>query len=154
MVLQDEEAQRCFLCQEDFSSNKQLQEHQRLLHTAPRYTCDICGRGFSRSSRLTDHIRSHTGERPFQCDVCMKRFTVQRALRKHQEIHSREERAAAAATSPQSLQTAEQQVRTDRCSERQVFQVFKPFSGSNLKPLPWSLSRRRAPCLHPCWRTT
>ncbi|XP_011484184.1 oocyte zinc finger protein XlCOF28 isoform X3 [Oryzias latipes] len=61
-----EAAPHCFLCQEDFSSIEQLQEHRRLQHPAPRFACSVCGRTFTRTTRLKVHMKSHSAGGPQQ----------------------------------------------------------------------------------------
>nr|CAB3267989.1 zinc finger protein 317-like [Phallusia mammillata] len=77
----------CSICEEKFSSNRELQIHE-LSHTGQKpFTCNDCGKQFVKESKLEIHRRIHDRHRDMGpthvCDVCGLKFITQWLLNKH-----------------------------------------------------------------------
>lgn len=106
----------CDLCDRNFTTKRNVEEHRRI-HTNERpYICATCGKSFKQRASLFVHNRSHseefpfacpecpqkfrtkpilmlhatkhTGEKPFPCDVCGRHFRIKYELKRHKLIHS------------------------------------------------------------------
>ncbi|XP_058023670.1 zinc finger and SCAN domain-containing protein 21-like [Ahaetulla prasina] len=74
----------------DFSSESDLNNHQKI-HTAKTpHKCQYCGKIFSRSGHFNLHLKTHTGEKPYKCFECGKTFIRKDQLVLHERIHTGE----------------------------------------------------------------
>ncbi|GAB6029060.1 hypothetical protein CHUAL_004845 [Chamberlinius hualienensis] len=99
----------CHLCQINFSTKKQLEQHKKKVHdiavtAVKKHQCNLCSKNFYRPATLKKHIEVHhsdpksppkqiksttTDEKKFLCAVCGKQFTKSQALNRHKLlIHS------------------------------------------------------------------
>ncbi|XP_039297032.1 zinc finger protein 432-like isoform X3 [Nilaparvata lugens] len=83
------ELTKCQLCDEAFSSTRELNLHCRI-HTAGKHACKFCNYKTKWKSQLITHLRTHTGERPFSCDLCDYKATQKSNLIKHLKSHTGE----------------------------------------------------------------
>jgi uncharacterized Zn-finger protein len=79
----------CQICQKQYSSKKNLRQHQKL-HGERNYACDVCGSSFAEQSRLTQHQKIHTDQKEFSCDICNKSFRLKYTLDIHIKRHNSE----------------------------------------------------------------
>nr|CAD7423956.1 unnamed protein product [Timema monikensis] len=80
----------CSICQRNFVSVHNLQNHL-FLHTGSfQYHCSTCGRGCASRGRLHSHEKIHMTKRDFKCDQCDKTFLNKTVLKEHSRKHSRE----------------------------------------------------------------
>nr|CAD7568306.1 unnamed protein product [Timema californicum] len=80
----------CSICQRNFVSIHNLQNHL-FLHTGSfQYHCSTCGRGCASRGRLHSHEKIHMTKRDFKCDQCDKTFLNKTVLKEHSRKHSRE----------------------------------------------------------------
>lgn len=89
----DTNIQDCGLCEKEFYSKTELQEHMEshLTHDSDfPYQRHDCGKGFSMAGGLARHNRSHTLEKPYTCPVCHKGFSMKENLSVHQRSHTQE----------------------------------------------------------------
>ncbi|XP_039297045.1 zinc finger protein 1 homolog isoform X2 [Nilaparvata lugens] len=85
----DSELTKCQLCDEAFSSTRELNLHCRI-HTAGKHACKFCNYKTKRKSQLIIHLRTHTAERPFSCDLCDYKATKKSNLISHLKLHKGE----------------------------------------------------------------
>ena len=84
---------QCDICDEKFSTKRNLILHVRV-HTFERQLeCIVCGKTFNRKDHLTNHEMIHRDDKPdetFICKDCGKNFRRYSSLQRHQTIHSGE----------------------------------------------------------------
>ncbi|XP_039297047.1 gastrula zinc finger protein XlCGF57.1 isoform X4 [Nilaparvata lugens] len=85
----DSELTKCQLCDEAFSSTRELNLHCRI-HTAGKHACKFCNYKTKWKSQLITHLRTHTGERPFSCDLCDYKAIHKSNLISHLKLHKGE----------------------------------------------------------------
>ena len=82
----------CTLCDWSFSSESDLNNHQRL-HSGERpYQCEFCIGNFQDKTALLNHRRQHTGEKPYKCDICDACFSQKHSLVVHKNVHTGEKK--------------------------------------------------------------
>ena len=54
----------------------------------PSFSCLICEKNFGTAQQLENHTRLHTGERPFKCAYCDRRFTQRASQIVHERLHT------------------------------------------------------------------
>ncbi|XP_053307054.1 gastrula zinc finger protein XlCGF57.1-like [Spea bombifrons] len=104
----DEGTYSCPECQEQFTSDSDLIQHQtihdrsvvssldcgktcqRIHRDEKPYSCPECGKRFNHKFDFVRHQRTHTGEKPFPCPECGKHFSRNWHLVQHLRIHSKE----------------------------------------------------------------
>ena len=75
---------KCKMCEEIFSSVKDLNLHHKQDHGIVK--CTKCDKYFSTQSSLDKHSYSH-GEMKFNCELCGKCFPFQSRLDQHMMVH-------------------------------------------------------------------
>jgi KRAB domain-containing zinc finger protein len=74
----------CQYCTEErFSSQQQLDLHERTHEPYIRYECPKCKKLFKKEIKLFKHWESHTDRRKFRCNICEKNCLLFSTLRKH-----------------------------------------------------------------------
>ena len=76
----------CNLCYKKFTSEKDLNRHQKTVHIPDDqkpFQCNLCGKGFKWSKQLEDHTNTHTGNKPYKCEICLSAFQNGSNLRSH-----------------------------------------------------------------------
>ncbi|XP_025419928.1 zinc finger protein 567-like, partial [Sipha flava] len=66
-----------------FSSQQQLDLHERSHEPYIRYECPNCKKLFKKEIKLFKHWESHTDRRRFRCNICEKNCLLFSTLRKH-----------------------------------------------------------------------
>ncbi len=80
---------KCQTCCKEFRSHSALCLHIRRVHTNVRpYKCLTCKTCFSTQKDLQSHEKTHTSEKPFSCDICHASFKHKHTLNLHVKIHS------------------------------------------------------------------
>ena len=79
-----------FLCSENFSSQKELNDHVAVHHKY-KFLCSDrkCGKTFRSAQTLKKH-KLHHGEMTFQCQACRAKFPFASDLSYHQALHLQE----------------------------------------------------------------
>ena len=75
---------KCKMCDEIFSSVKDLNLHHKQDHSIVK--CTKCDKYFSTQSSLDKHSYSH-GELKYNCELCGKCFSFQSRLDQHMMVH-------------------------------------------------------------------
>jgi len=82
----------CSHCPKQFTTVKQLKDHQKTHSASNQFSCDKCDKKFSLRSTLTNHLKSHDESsrvRRFVCDLCKKVFSHPSNLKRHiRQVHS------------------------------------------------------------------
>lgn len=78
----------CKVCDKEFSSSSQLQQHSKLHDVNKKYVCEICGSRFIRRNYLADHMEGHSTEKKHICKFCGKAFRRRTVLRAHKRVHT------------------------------------------------------------------
>ncbi|XP_045184300.2 zinc finger protein 271-like [Mercenaria mercenaria] len=87
--IENNNANRCDICQRTFSSHCHLRRHMVLHSSKLPYTCTMCSKGFARKDALRLHTSSvHFGKKAYECDTCKKRFVTSCNLEEHRLRHS------------------------------------------------------------------
>ncbi|KAM5127463.1 uncharacterized protein ACMZJ9_020602 [Mantella aurantiaca] len=86
----EEKTFSCPECEESFTSELSLNEHQTSHLNLKFHSCPECGKCFPWRSKLLRHQRFHTGEKPYSCPECRKCFTLKGNLVRHQRSHTGE----------------------------------------------------------------
>ena len=74
----------CEICEKNFSTNKNKDQHTRIVHGETNYRCDHCLKFFYQLGNVNNHIKTvHEGERNYKCDSCGKYFTRSHHLKTH-----------------------------------------------------------------------
>ncbi|GLV36318.1 uncharacterized protein CBL_08812 [Carabus blaptoides fortunei] len=81
---------KCHICQKDFPTIKQLNNHINIHSRKGAHLCQTCGKQFTLPENLVRHQRIHAGVRPYKCHVCSKTFTQSNELKSHLVTHSSE----------------------------------------------------------------
>ena len=81
---------KCSLCSENFSSQKELNDHVAVRHKY-KFLCSdrMCGKTFRSAQSLKKH-KLHHGEMTFLCQVCRAKFPFASNLSNRQALHSQE----------------------------------------------------------------
>ena len=81
---------KCSLCSENFSSQKELNDHIAVHHKY-KFLCSDrkCGKTFRSAQSLKKHKLCH-GEMTFLCQVCGAKFPFASDLSDHQALHLQE----------------------------------------------------------------
>ena len=78
---------KCNMCNESFSSSKELRSHKQKLHKDKKFNCESCGKSFSTAGNMKIHIIAvHNGQKDHKCDSCGKLFPRVDSLKKHIKI--------------------------------------------------------------------
>ncbi|XP_073704087.1 zinc finger protein 576, tandem duplicate 1 [Garra rufa] len=81
----------CYVCDQHFSSSKELMTHQRTHTGNERFKCPFCSEAFYRSCELTRHKKqTHFSKHGYTCSECGKPFKTFTLLRYHQRVHTAE----------------------------------------------------------------
>ena len=70
------------VCDKQFKHNKNLKEHNMVVHNAARPHCLVCGKPCLPSS-LTRHMAKHTRINTFGCSACTSNFTTKTSAQRH-----------------------------------------------------------------------
>ena len=74
----------CDICEQKFSSNKELVAHRKLEHPQQAYGCYICDKTFSNTGTLYMHKYFEHTSKEFSCS-CGKKFKRKASLKTHKE---------------------------------------------------------------------
>uniref|UniRef100_A0A8C4QP37 C2H2-type domain-containing protein n=1 Tax=Eptatretus burgeri TaxID=7764 RepID=A0A8C4QP37_EPTBU len=87
---QREHPSKCYVCDEDFISQENLNGHRTTHAGEHPHKCSVCSKGFFYKYYLTTHMMIHSGERPHKCSVCSKAFLRKYYLKRHMLTHTGE----------------------------------------------------------------
>ena len=78
---------KCHHCPKSFSTDANLGEHIKNVHSSQKFFCEQCGKTFSAKSYLKAHQKKHNEERSFKkCTICDKVVTS-RHFSQHLKSH-------------------------------------------------------------------
>ncbi|XP_050676721.1 zinc finger and SCAN domain-containing protein 26-like isoform X9 [Leptidea sinapis] len=81
-------APNCGACGKKFAFPFQVLRHQKIYHMGEKkFTCSVCNMNFGTNANLQQHIIKHTSDRPFKCDFCDEAFKWKKHLRRHLKGH-------------------------------------------------------------------
>ena len=87
----DEDGFECQFCQKEFSAQRYLDVHMKVMHTRKEiFRCNICGESFTLKEHLKRHIETvHIKGKKYTCTTCGTNFNRIDNLNEHiQRVHS------------------------------------------------------------------
>lgn len=77
----------CTECQTVYSSQIEMEQHNRIHITNEPFGCNICPKKYSTGDDLEVHFETHADQMPFQCKICLNEFDEIAKLKEHIKNH-------------------------------------------------------------------
>lgn len=90
-IVQKKKSYDCTLCNEQFATKFERDEHKKTHLTEKLFVCELCGLQCSSKCSLIFHnLRIHAVDKSFSCAKCTRRFSCKSDLRNHMVTHKNE----------------------------------------------------------------
>lgn len=78
----------CFVCYGIYRCNDEMTEHILTHVNTVSYICPVCCKAFSESYNLFKHVKLHVGKKPYFCILCENQFSFSSRLKNHIRSHT------------------------------------------------------------------